>query len=100
MLSYLSYATPIARQDITNALEQTFLAEGESIMTTLAEQLKSEGRVEGRVEGERARAVQNILTVLDSRFELPYAVREDLGDVADLAKLDALQTGAFLWQHR
>jgi hypothetical protein len=55
-------------------------------MTALAEQLKSEGRI----EGQRDNLIQNILTVLHSRFELPYAIREELRDVADLATLDAL----------
>ena len=70
VLVYLSKSTDrINREDIKEALETAFPSEGGEIMPTIAEEWIQEGFEKGMQQGMQQTARDNILAILEVRFE-------------------------------
>jgi predicted transposase YdaD len=64
---------------------------------TLAQQLRQEGRIEGREEGALAASRQSVLEALDLRLgPIPDGLRDSLNAIADHEKLRALHRAAIV----
>ena len=88
ILRYLMSGTDrISRDQLRDIVIHTLQSPGESLMPTIAEQLRQEGRDEGREEGEligQIRTLEGILgRELSSRETLSALPREELKRMAD-----------------
>jgi predicted transposase YdaD len=64
---------------------------------TLAQQLRQEGRIEGRHEGTLSASRQSVLEALDLRFgPIPDGLRDSIESIADPDKLRALHRVAIV----
>jgi predicted transposase YdaD len=77
--------------DLRSAVEQIF-AEGDELMTTIAEGLMEQGRVEGRVDGLREGILESIGIVLELKFGAQgLQLLPELQQIADVDLLRQVQ---------
>jgi len=91
-LRYLYHgAKAVTLADLRGAVEQVF-REGDELMTTIAEGLMEQGRVEGRVDGLREGILESISIVLELRFGAQgLQLLPELQQIADVDLLRQVQ---------
>ncbi|MDR0335561.1 MAG: Rpn family recombination-promoting nuclease/putative transposase [Planctomycetaceae bacterium] len=89
---YTLATTKIEKDVIVNEFSKILdKKETENMIMSTMEELYANGKLEGKLEGETKKAVQNVLRLLNNRFhEVPESISHTVNSYTDLAVLDSL----------